>query len=108
MKPEDFKRNFDHANDVAFSGKNDRVVLTTNDPSVGGRYRIPVSNVYSGFDWESGDIIISVDEEIFSEKPIKMAEISKFICEIEDKVWDKIRNTESDAECRKYLLRLLK
>lgn len=107
MRPEEFKKAFDHANDIAFGGRNDRVVVVTNNPSVGGRYRIPVSSVTSGFDWEQGDIIIGVDEKIISEEFAQRGDISKFISSISNETWNRIRHSKSDAECRRYLRELL-
>lgn len=101
MKSDKFKELFDHANDIYFGGQNDRVVVVTNNPAVGGRYRIPVSSVTSGFDWENGDIIIGVDEKIVSQEFAQKADISKFIHSIPTKVWEKIRGSKGDAECRK-------
>ncbi|MFT6125742.1 MAG: hypothetical protein ACJAVA_000183 [Flavobacteriaceae bacterium] len=102
MKTDKFKEIFEHCQQQ-FGGQNDRVVIVTDNPSVGGRYRIPVNCVSSGFDWEQGDIIIEVDEKIFSQKMCGLSNLSKFIYSINTDTWDKIRKSESDAECRRLL-----
>lgn len=103
METNKFKELFSHA-EKQFNGRNDRVVVVTNNPSVGGRCRLPVSNVNSGFDWERGDIIISVDDEMYSKNVNDFQLLSKFIYRLDLSVYEKIKESHSDAECRRILL----
>lgn len=103
MDPSKFKEKLEHSMTV-FNGKNDRVVVVTDNPSVGGRCRLPVKYVNSGFDWESGDIIIEVEDKLYSKIVFDNQMLSKFIYKLDTSIYEKIRKSVGDAECRRILL----
>jgi len=45
-----------------------RVVVVCDNGGMGGRYRVNVEHVNSGFDWEKGDIVITTDETLIAKK----------------------------------------
>ena len=46
--------------------KNDKVLITLSQPSVGARAFVDVQGVYAGFDWEDGQIRIETVEPIIT------------------------------------------
>ena len=54
------------ANENKFTQDEDKVVIGTADPSVAIKASVPVVSVYSGFDWEAGQVRIESDERIYS------------------------------------------
>ena len=107
MKTEEFKRKFEQAS-KSLGGQESRVVLVTNNRSTIASHRIPIATINCGFDWEQGDIIISVDEKIYSKEATKLAIVDDFIYQIEPDIWEKIRNSKTDKECKTHLGEMLK
>lgn len=101
METKEFKKLIDRYSE---SSRNNRVVLVTDNTSVGGRCRLPIKHVNSGFDWERGDILIEVEDKIYSKEVSDMQLLNKFIYNIDTSAYQKIRSSVGDAECRKYLL----
>lgn len=54
------------AHDNTFVTPEDSVVIGVNDPSVAIKASVPVSTIYSGFDWETGQVRIESSEIIYT------------------------------------------
>ena len=46
-----------------------KVVITTNNPSIGARAGVNLDHVQLGFDWENGQLRLGSNEKIFKKEP---------------------------------------
>ena len=78
------------AHDNAFVTPEDSVVIGVNDPSIAIKASVPVSAIYSGFDWASGQVRIESTEVIYTLSYLKemIPNIEEQLREAHKERWD--------------------
>ena len=57
---------FDHSH---IDPEKERVIITTDNPSIGGRAGVALNHVQLGFDWENGELRLGSNDEIIRKEP---------------------------------------